>query len=538
MLIDRQNNKEKKQISRATGVLTMATLASRVAGLVRDMVVASVFGAGLITDAFFVAFTIPNLLRRFFAEGSLTAAFVPTFTDVLKREGVEEARQVARICWTLLLLIMAGVTLLGILSSPWVVKVIGYGFTGTEGKLALTDLLNRLMFPYIFFVSLVALFAGILNVSGHFLLPALSPVMLNLSMIGCALVVAPHLDKPILALAYGVVIGGIIQLLMQVPVLYRHGYDLRLNFNFKHSAVARIAGLMIPGIFGVAIYQVNVVVSRLMASFLQEGSVSWLYYGQRLFEFPQGVFVVSLAQAVLPAMSRQAAAKDKEGFRDSLHFALTLILLVTIPATLGLILCNQAVYSLFFMRGNFTSFDVTQASLALAWYAPGLLFVGISRVVVPSFYAMKDTRTPVLVSFWTLLVNAGFGLVLMQYMGHAGLALALTLASIFNAVVLLSLMSKRLGSINLSVIPTVLLRMIPGLLVMVVVVRLFLSRADWLVPGEFLPRLILLAAAVVCGGVVYLVSLWLCGVKEMRQAWSLFAAKLSSRHSRGKGDGN
>ncbi len=520
-------NHEKKQIARATGVLGVATLISRVAGLLRDMVVAAVFGAGLVTDAFFVAFTIPNLLRRFFAEGSLTAAFVPTFTDVLQQKGTAEARQVVRICWTLLLLVLAGVTLLGILSSPWLVKLIGYGFSDSAGKLALTDLLNRLMFPYIFFVSLVALFAGVLNVSGHFLLPALSPVMLNLAMIASALVLAPRMEQPIIALAFGVLLGGVVQFAMQIPVLYRFGYDLRLNFNFRHSAVVRVARLMVPGIFGVAIYQVNVVVSRLLASFLQEGSVSWLYYGQRLFEFPQGIFVVSLAQAVLPAMSRQTAAGDQDGFRDSLRFALILILLVTIPAALGLVLCNQAVYSLFFMRGNFTAFDVSQAALALAWYAPGLLFVGISRVVVPSFYAMKDTRTPVLVSFWTFLVNVVAGVLLMRVMGHAGLALALTIASMFNAVVLTMLLARRLGNLELGLIWRTLLRMLPGLGLMAFAVVLLLGQVDWLTPGSFAVRLMLLGTTVAAGGLIYVASLWLLGVKEMRQAWTLIANRFS-----------
>lgn len=525
-------NQEKKQIGRATGVLGIATLASRVAGLVRDMVVAAVFGVGLVTDAFFVAFTIPNLLRRFFAEGSLTAAFVPTFTDVLHQEGAEDARRVARICWTLLLLVVAAVTLAGILASPWLVKTIGYGFAGSEGKLALTDLLNRLMFPYILFISLVALFAGILNVSGHFLLPALSPVMLNLSMIACALVLAPRLEEPITALAYGVLLGGLVQFVMQIPALYRHGYDLRFDFNFRHIAVVRVVRLMLPGVLGVAIYQVNVVVTRLMASFLQEGSVSWLYYGQRLFEFPQGVFVVSLAQAVLPTMSRQVTAEDHEGFRESLRFALVLILLVTIPAALGLILCSQAIFSLFFMRGEFSTFDVTQAALALAWYAPGLLFVGISRVVVPSFYAMKDTRTPVIVSFWTLLVNAGTGFLLMNVMGHAGLALALTLASVFNAVILAVLLSRRFGGFDYSGIGRVLLRMIPGLLILAVVVSLFIGQVDWLLPGAFLPRSLLLGAAIAGGGALYVVALWVCGVHEMRQAWDLVGQRLKLRMGR------
>jgi putative peptidoglycan lipid II flippase len=520
---------EKKKITQATGVLTAATMISRIAGLVRDMVVAAVFGAGLVTDAFFVAFTIPNLLRRFFAEGSLTAAFVPTFTDVLHHEGTEEARRVVRICWTLLLLVLAFVTLLGVLSSPWLVKLIGYGFSGSAGKLALTNLLNKLMFPYLFFVSLVALFAGVLNVSGHFLLPALSPVMLNLAMIGSALVLSPKLEQPITALAIGVLLGGAIQFAMQIPILYKFGYDLRLDFNFRHNAVVKILRLMLPGILGVAIYQINVVVTRLLASFLQEGSVSWLYYGQRLFEFPQGVFVVSLAQAVLPTMSRQAAAEDLDGFRDSLHFAIVLILLITIPAALGLILCNQAVYSLFFMRGSFSAFDVSQSALALAWYAPGLLFVGISRVVVPSFYAMKDTRTPVLVSFWTLLVNVVVGLLLMQTMGHAGLALALTIASVFNAVVLTILLSRRLGSLNLPAISHTALRMIPGLLVMAAVVSMIIGQVDWMTRGPFGTRFLSLGAAVLSGTLVYLFSLWIFGVKEIQQAWSLLTDRFSRR---------
>jgi putative peptidoglycan lipid II flippase len=522
-------SQEKKKITKAAGILTAATMVSRIAGLVRDMIVAAVFGAGLVTDAFFVAFTIPNLLRKFFAEGSLTAAFVPTFTDVLHQEGTEEARQVVRVCWTLLLLVLACVTLIGILSSPWLVKLIGYGFSGSAGKLALTDLLNKLMFPYIFFVSLVALFAGVLNVSGHFLLPALSPVVLNLSMIATALVLAPKMEQPITALAFGVLIGGALQFAMQIPVLYRFGYDLRLDFNFRHSAVARVVRLMLPGILGVAIYQINVVVTRLLASFLQEGSVSWLYYGQRLFEFPQGVFVVSLAQAVLPAMSRQAAADDMDGFRDSLHFAIVLILLVTIPAALGLILCNHAVYSLFFMRGSFSSFDVSQAALALAWYAPGLLFVGISRVIVPSFYAMKDTRTPVLVSFWTLLVNLAAGLLLMQKMGHAGLALALTIASVFNASILTWLLSRRLGALNLSAVFRTALRMIPGLFIMAAVVSMILGQVDWMSQGPFGSRFASLGVAVLSGCLVYVISLWIFGVKEIQQAWSILADRFSRR---------
>jgi len=520
---------EKRRIARATGIMALATGLSRVAGLVRDMVVAAVFGAGYAADAFFVAFTIPNLLRRFFAEGSLTAAFVPTFAEVHHRDGVEVSREVLRICWTLLLLVLAGVTVLGIVASPWVVQLIGYGFSDVPGKLELTDLLNRIMFPYIFFVSLLALLAGALNVRGHFLSPSLSPVLLNLAMIGSALLLTPWFSQPIVALAVGVLLGGIVQLLVQVPVLYRYGYDLRLDFRFRHPAVTRITRLMLPGIVGVAIYQINVVVTRLFASLLQEGSVSWLYYGQRLFEFPQGIFVVSLAQAVLPSMSRQLAAKDQDGFRESLRFALALILLITFPAAIGMVFCAEAIYSLFFLGGAFTAHDVAQSATALAWYAPGLVFVGISRVVAPTFYALQDTRTPVWVSFWTLMVSVVCSVLLMGPMQHNGLALALTVSSIFNAGALLWLLNRRMGGIDLRGLFGFMLRLLPGLVAMSIVAAALLGMVNWQVKGPFLERFMLLFAAVGSGAAAYAAGCWLCRIDEVKQGWRILTERLSRR---------
>jgi putative peptidoglycan lipid II flippase len=520
---------EKRRIAKATGIMALATGVSRIAGLLRDMVVAAVFGAGTVADAFFIAFTIPNLLRRFFAEGSLTAAFVPTFAEIHHREGAEAGRELLRICWTLLLLVMTGVTVLGIVASPWVVQLLGFGFAAVPGKLALTDLLNRVMFPYIFFVSLVALFAGVLNVRGHFLTPALSPVLLNLAMIGSALVLAPHFEEPIVALAVGVLIGGFVQFCMQIPILYRYGFDLRFDWRFRHPAVRRVAYLMVPGIVGVAIYQINVVVTRLFASLLEEGSVSWLYYGQRLFEFPQGIFVVSLAQAVLPSMSRQLAAHDQDGFRESLRFALALILLITLPAAVGMALCAAPMYSLFFLGGAFTSHDVTQAATALAWYAPGLVFVGISRVIAPTFYALKDTRTPVWVSFWTLLVSVVASLLLMRPMQHAGLAAALTLSSVFNALTLTWLLQRRLGGVDINGLGRLLLRLLLPLALMTLTVGWLLGQIDWQTKSAFWPRFALLFGAVTAGAGVYAAGCWCCRIDEIKQGWRLIVGRLSKR---------
>ncbi len=504
-----------------------ATGLSRIFGLIRDMVVANLFGAGFVTDAFFMAFTIPNLLRRFFAEGSLTAAFVPTFSDVYHKQGEREAQRVASICFTLLLIVMGIVTVAGVLASPLVVRLIGYGFESVPGKLALTDNLNRTMFPYIFFVSLLALATGILNVRGHFFMPSFSPVLLNLAMIGCAIFLSPMFEEPIFSLAAGVLLGGVLQLMLQFPLLFRFGYSLRPSFAFGHPAIRQIAVLMLPGIAGVAIYQINVVVTRLMASFLPEGAVSYLYYGQRLFEFPQGIIIASLAQAVLPAMSRQMAAEDIDGFKDSLHYSFELLLVLILPATVGLMLCAVPVYSVFFMGGEFAFEAVRQSGLALVAYAPGLLCVGLSRVVVPAFYAMKDTRTPVWVSFWTLLVNAGLGLLLMQFWAHVGLAIALTLASLFNAGALLWLLRGRIGELRLRTLAQSLAKILPAVAIMGAAVWTVLQAGNWGENQERIVNAVILASAIFSGGLVYLAVCRMFGVSAMKEIGAILHRKRS-----------
>jgi putative peptidoglycan lipid II flippase len=517
---------ERSHIARSTGILGIATGLSRIGGLLRDMVVAAVFGAGFTTDAFFVAFTIPNLLRRFFAEGSLTAAFVPTFTDIDHQQGKDEARKVANICFTLLLLVMLAIVVAGILGSPVLVKLIGYGFSEIPGKLELTDQLNRIMFPYIFFVSLLALVTGVLNVQKHFFWPAVSPLVLNLSMIFSALLVSPLFSEPIFGLAVGVLFGGLLQLVMQAPVLRRYGFFPRLDFSFRHPAVKRISRLMLPGLAGVAIYQVNVIVTRLLASFLAEGSVSYLYYAQRLFEFPQGIFIVSLAQAVLPAFSRQAAGQDWQGFHQSLRFSLYLILIITLPASLGLVLCAEPVFALFFMRGAFDAEAVRLTSLALMAYAPGLVFVGISRMLVAAFYTLKDTRTPVLVSFWTLLVNMLGGLIMMQFFGHVGLALALTLSAAFNSLALAVLLNGKTELPSVRELIGLLLRQALPLLLMTLVVFGTLNGVDWMAPGQHLKQGALLLLAVVGGILIYAGACLICRVPETAEVWKLLQRKL------------
>jgi putative peptidoglycan lipid II flippase len=515
-----------RKIAAATMVMASATSLSRIAGLVRDIVVARLFGAGMMTDAFFMAFTIPNLLRRFFGEGSLTAAFIPTFSDVFHQRGETEAQQLANRCVTLLLLIMLVVVSLGVLFSPWIVQLIGYGFGQVAGKLQLTDQLNRIMFPYIGLVSMLALFTGILNVRGHFFIPSLSPLFLNLAMILSALTMGQLFSQPIYALAVGVILGGVVQLLIQFPVLCRYRIRLRLDFNFRNDPhLRRIVALMLPGIAGVAIYQINIIVTRLLASFLPEGGVSYLYYGQRLFEFPQGIFIVSLAQAALPMMSRQVAENDQLGLRQSLSFALTLITLFTLPAIVGLMVCAKPIYSLFFLGGEFDLKALENTALALICYAPGLIFVGYSRIAAQTFYALKDTRTPVLISFWTLLVNLLLGLLLMQYYGFMGLAIALSVASMFNALMLLLLLKRKIGNFFQKSLYLLVSKLLAASLLMALAVTFLLRNVDWMQMGLLLNKSLVLSAAIFTGALIYLGCCFLFRVKEIRQGWQFLRRK-------------
>jgi putative peptidoglycan lipid II flippase len=494
---------EKRNIARAAGVLGGATVISRVMGMVRDMVVSRLFGAGLATDAFFAAFQIPNMLRRFFAEGALTSAFVPTFSAALNQRGEEDARELANTCFTLLTIVMAAITLAGIVFSPWIVGVMFPGFKSVPGKFELTVLLNRLMFPYIFFISLVALCMGILNTLRHFFTPAISTVFLNLSMILGAVLLYGFFDVPVVALAVGVLVGGCIQLAMQLPVLWRMGYPLRFRFDFANPEVRRIALLMLPATFGVGVYYLNITVSAILASLLPQGSVSYLYYAQRLFEFPQGIFTVSVAQAVLPSMSRQAADGDMAGMKESLAFGLRLTLFITIPAMAGLLACSTPIFSLLFMGGEFDYAKAVNSARALFYYAFGLSFVAMTRVLAPAFYALKDTRTPVWTAFIAFLLNVVFSLLLMGPLLHGGLALATTLSALVNMLLLLWLLRRRIGPFGGRGVALSGLKALAASLPMGLLVYYACQWTDWSLSGHKLTKTLVLGGAVAAGVLVY-----------------------------------
>ncbi|MBV5340882.1 MAG: murein biosynthesis integral membrane protein MurJ [Deltaproteobacteria bacterium] len=517
---------EKRNIARAAGILGSATMLSRIMGMVRDMVVSRLFGAGLATDAFFAAFQIPNMLRRFFAEGALTAAFVPTFSSTLTKHGEEKARELANTCFTLLTIVMAAITLVGILLSPVIVGLMFPGFKAEPGKLELAVLLNRLMFPYIFFISLVALCMGILNTLRHFFTPAISTVFLNISMILAAFCLRGFFEAPITALAVGVLIGGCIQLIMQLPVLWSKGFPLRPNFNFSSPEVRSIGLLMLPSVFGVGVYYLNITVSAILASLLPQGSISYLYYAQRLFEFPQGVFTASVAQAVLPSMSRQAAVGDIAGMKETLSFGVRLMLFITIPAMAGLMVCSTPIFSLIFMGGAFDYETAVNSAQALLYYSAGLSFVALTRVLAPVFYALKDTKTPVFTALITFIINLCLSLALMGPLKHGGLALATTLSALCNMLLLLWLLRRKIGSFGGNRIMLTALKSSLASIPMAAAVWYGCSFVDWSEAGHKILKVTFLGGSILCGVAIYFLSVKLLRSEEVTEAVSLLRRKL------------
>ncbi len=437
---------EKGNVTRAAGIVGSATLLSRIFGYMRDMATAYFFGAGPLADAFIAAFRIPNMLRRLFAEGSLSISFVPVFTEILKKDGQKEAFRMAGAALRLLSLILALVAVVGVILSPWIVSAIAMGFKADPGKYELTVLLTRIMFPYVVFICLVALCMGILNVLGHFAAPALAPVALNITMIASLFIggaLASDARTRVIFLAWGVLLGGLLQLMMQLPVLWRLGFSPLKRGPLWHPALASVGRLMLPAVFGAAVYQVNMMIGTLLASLLDTGSITGLYYADRLVQFPLGVFAISIGTAVLPALARQMADNDRVGVAETFSFGLRFTLFITLPATVGLVVLREPLIALLFHRGAFDAGAVSMTADALLFYAVGLWAISCVRVTVPLYYAFKDTKTPVQVAIVAILINIALSLLLMGPMAHRGLALAVSISSMVNFLLLLFLLVKR-----------------------------------------------------------------------------------------------
>ncbi|MBK8482601.1 MAG: murein biosynthesis integral membrane protein MurJ [Proteobacteria bacterium] len=428
------------------------TLASRILGLLRDAVIAAYFRRGA-TDAFFVAFTIPNVLRRLLAEGALTVAFIPVLTECRQRRGEAAARELLAATLGAALVVWIGVCLLGIVFAPLVVQLFAYGFNDDPPKLALAVLLTRLMFPFLLSVGLVALAMGALNADGDFAAPAVAPAVLNLVIIAAILTLAPWSAwlgwPPIATAAVGVLVGGVLQAAVQLPSLRRRGLLVRPTLGFGNPEVRRIGALMVPSIFGLAVYQLNVILMRQFASFLPEGVMSAIYYAQRLIEFPLGIFAVAVATVTMPGFSAQASAGEFERLKRSFNESLRLVLFVMLPASSGLVALALPLTAVLFQRGAFTHAMAHETASMLVAFSAGMWAAGGVRQTVPVFFALQDTRTPVVVSLLSLLIFVAAALGLRGTFAGPGLALAVAISSVVNFALLLLALRRRLGRLEL-----------------------------------------------------------------------------------------
>lgn len=413
------------------GWVGMLTLVSRVFGLVRDSAIAYVLGTQAGADAFYVAFRIPNLLRRLLAEGNLTLSFVPVFTQSLQRSR-EEARRVADVTFTLLAMLLTVITLVGVIGAGFFVRFTALGFEKDPEKFAMTVTLTKITFPYIFLVSIGALMMGILNARRRFTAPALSPVMLNLGIIAGAFLLSRHFSDPAVGIAWGVIIGGVLQMLVQIPSLFKEGFLPRLSFDFKNEAVRKIGKLMLPSIYGSAVYQLNLLAITFMASYLPTGSVSYLWYADRIIEFPLGIFAISFATVALPTLSEHFAKNDLERMKKTFRESLAMIWLVNIPAAIGLALLAKPIVALLFYRGDFNQQSTLLTAQTLQCFAVGLPFVSGTRLTATAFYAMHEAKKPVRAANIAVLVNIVAGAILLWPLKHRGLALGVSLGSLAN----------------------------------------------------------------------------------------------------------
>ncbi|MBL8412894.1 MAG: murein biosynthesis integral membrane protein MurJ [Propionivibrio sp.] len=498
---------------KALATVSGMTLLSRILGFVRDFVIARIFGAGMVTDAFFVAFKLPNLLRRLFAEGAFAQAFVPIFGEYMSKDGTTKAKLLVDHVATLLFLIVLVVTLIGMAAAPLLVYISAPGFAADSSKFALTVELTRITFPYILFMSLVALSGGVLNTWSRFSVPAFTPVLLNLSFIGMALFAAPYFVQPVMALGWAVLLGGALQLAFQLPSLHRIGMLPRFSLDWKDPGVRRILRLMAPAVLGVSVAQVSLLINTIFASFLGTGSVSWLYYADRLMEFPAGMLGAALGTILLPSLSKYHAGDKFDDYSRLLDWGLRLTLLLAAPSALALAIIAVPLISTLFHHGAFTADDVFKTRDALVAYSVGLLGLILVKVLAPGFYARQNVRTPVKIALFTLFVTQLLNFALIGWLKHAGLALSIGLAACLNAALLYRGLRRHGIYSPQPGWPIFYAKLAVALLVMGATLWFTGGNAaDWL-RWSLMERLQRLTVIVILGAAVYFATLWVTGFR-------------------------
>jgi putative peptidoglycan lipid II flippase len=497
----------KHHITRAAGLMSIATFVSRILGYVRDMIFALYFGASGISDTFFAAFRIPNLLRELFAEGSMSSAFIPVLTEYRQKHGEEEANHLIKITFTFIIIVVGIICIIGIIFSSAIVTVIAPGFLNSPEKFSLTVLLTRIMFPFLLFISLAALVMGALNTKKVFFIPALAPAMLNIVLILSILFFESRAEQPIIAAAIGVMAGGFVQFAFQLPSFFKNKYRLGFNTSFNHPGLKRMAILLIPATLALAVNQINIVVSNVLASYLQPGSITYLFYSMRLVQFPIGVFGVAMGIAVLPTLSEHAVKGDFDKLTDDFSFALRLLFFITVPAMAGLIALREPIVNILFQRGKFDYAATVGTAQALLFYSIGIWAIVGVRVVTAGFYSMQDTRTPVKVAVIALAANIVFSILLMKPLKHSGLALANALASSINFTVLFYFLRKKLKRVDTRRVLRSFMKTILASSVMGVTGGLLLRSKIWQIQGNTVDKVFYLSGTtIICIGIYFFLN--------------------------------
>lgn len=489
------------------------TLLSRITGLVRESLKAVVFGAGAQMDAFEAAFRLPNILRRLFAEGAFSQAFVPILSEYKRQRGEDATRDLVGRVGTLLAVVLLIVTALGVLAAPWLVYLLAAGFAATPGKVELTADMIRVVFPYVLFISLVSLAGGVLNVYRRFAIPAFTPVLLNVSIIGAAVFLARYFDPPIMALAWGVLIGGVAQLLLQVAPLARLGMLPRPRFDWRDEGVRRILLLMGPAVIGVSAAQISALVNTQLAASLGDGRVSWITYADRLLEFPSALLGVALGTVLLPSLAQHHSDGRHDHYSALLDWGLRLAILLALPAAFALWLLAVPLVTTLYQYGKFGVTDVWMTRSALLGYSVGLLALILVKILAPGFYARQQIRTPVKISFVTVGVSTLLAVILMQFIGHAGLTLATSLGACVNASLLFWFLRRRGYYVPAAGWLAFLSRVVIALGVLAAVLYWTAGPAEFWLGASLWTRVGRLALVVVAGAAAYFGALWLLGFR-------------------------
>jgi len=538
---------QSESVVRSAGVVSIAVFMSRVTGLLRESIMARLFGAGLIYDAFMLGFRIPNLTRDLFAEGALSSAFVPTFTEYLANRGKQEAARLANLVATALILVVGIVCALGVIFAPQLVRLLAPGYAAVPGKFELAVAMTRTMFPFLLLVALAAQAMGVLNACNKFGVPALASTFFNLGSVGFGVVLGIwlgpflHLTR-IEGMAIGVVLGGALQLVWQLPSLYHLGFRFHAAFDWKHPGLARIFGLMVPAILGNAAVQSNVMVNTNFASTVSDpvrgldGPVSWLSYAFRFMQLPLGLFGVAMASATLPSISRSAAAGNMDEFRRTLSKSLGMVFLLTLPSSVGLAILGKSIIGGIYQGGRFQLYDTQQTALALSCYSIGLAGYAALKVLNPAFYALGDARTPMLVSLGSIIVNFATAESMIRFsgLGHAGLALSTSVVALFGFFLLFEILRRRIGGVHGRELAAGIGRVLLASLVMAGVTALSSHEMErWLGVSQ-MARLADLAVSIPLGLLVFYATCRALGVHEIDMAIRAFTNPVTRRLKRAK----